>query len=62
VTVLESRESEKGNNDSESSLSEAETEAREEAEVFSFVGTVFLQREQGTLLFCGRGGSLFLTV
>jgi hypothetical protein len=49
VTILELKESEKGNNDSESSLLETETEA--EAVAFS--------RGWGILLVCGRGGSLF---
>jgi hypothetical protein len=64
VTILESKEREKGsNNDSESSLegeTEAGTEAETEAEmVFSFIGAVFSVRRTGD---SGRGGSLFFKV
>jgi hypothetical protein len=56
VTILESKEREKGsNNDSESS-SERETEAGTEAEMeaetaFSFIGAVFSVRRMGDSVF-----------
>jgi hypothetical protein len=65
VTVLESREREKGSNNDLESSSETEMEAGTEAETeaetvtFSFIRTVFLYRGLGTLFFCGRGRSLF---
>jgi hypothetical protein len=64
VTVLESKESEKGNNDSESSLSETEmevgTEAETEAADFSFVETVFSVKRTGDSAFLSQGGTTFL--
>jgi hypothetical protein len=62
MTILESKEREKGsNNDSESSF-ETEMEVGMEAETeaaFSFVGTVFSVKRTGDSVFYGRGGSLF---
>jgi hypothetical protein len=61
VTILESKEREKGsNNDSESS-SEREMEAGMEAEMkaetaFSFIGAVFFCKEDGRLCFSVGGG------
>jgi hypothetical protein len=61
VTILESKEREKGsNNDSESS-SERETEAGTEAETeaetaFSFIGAVFSVRRMGDSVFLWEGG------
>jgi hypothetical protein len=72
VTVLESKESEKGNNDSESSLLETETEAGMEAEmeaeaeaetcswVFTLFGTVFSVKRTGESAFLWEGGITFL--
>jgi hypothetical protein len=60
VTILESKEREKGsNNDSESSL-EREMEAGTEAEMaFSFVGTVFSVKRTGDSVFLWEGGITF---
>jgi hypothetical protein len=62
VTILESRESEKGNNDLESSLSETETEAGTETEAaaFSFVRMVFSVKRTGDSSFLWEGGITFL--
>jgi hypothetical protein len=62
VTVLESKESEKGSNDLESSLLETEMEAGMEAEAaaFSFVGTVFSVKRTGDSSFLWEGGITFL--
>jgi hypothetical protein len=65
VTISESKYSEKGSNDSESSLSETEMEAGMEAEVeaaFSFVRTVFSVKRMGDSAFLWEGGITFLTV
>jgi hypothetical protein len=67
VTILESRDREKGsNNDSESSLEterdvgmEAETEAET---AFSCIGVVFSVKRTGDSVFLWEGGSLFLKV
>jgi hypothetical protein len=62
VTILESKESEKGsNNDSESSLeteTEAGTEAETEAETatFSLIRTVFSVKRMGDSVFLWEGG------
>jgi hypothetical protein len=57
VTILESKEREKGsNNDSESSL-ERETEVGTEAETaFSFIRAVFSVRRMGGSVFLWEGG------
>jgi hypothetical protein len=64
VTVLESREIEKGSNDSESSLFEPEMEVGTEAETaaFSFIGMVFSVKRTGDSSFLWEGGSLFSMV
>jgi hypothetical protein len=62
VTVSESRGSEKGNNDLESSLLETETEVGMEATAFSFVGTVFSVKRMRDSSFLWEGGSLFQMV
>jgi hypothetical protein len=65
VTILESREREKGsNNDSESSLEtemEAGTEAETEAEMvtFSFIRTVFSVKRTGDCFSVGGGDHFF---
>jgi hypothetical protein len=60
VTILESKEREKGNNDSESSSSEAETEVGMEVAAFSCVGTVFTVKRTGDSSFLWEGGITFL--
>jgi hypothetical protein len=61
---LESKEREKGSNDSESSLLETETEVGTEAEVetvaFSVIGTVFSVKRTGDSSFLWEGGITFL--
>jgi hypothetical protein len=67
VTILESKEREKGNNDSESSLEtemevrmEAEKEAETEVETaFSFIRMVFSVRRTGNSVFLWEGGITF---
>jgi hypothetical protein len=65
VTILASKEREKGNNDLESSLLETETEVGTEAEAeaaaFSFVRTVFSVKRMGDSSFLWEGGITFLT-
>jgi hypothetical protein len=60
VTILESKEREKGsNNDLESSL-ERETEVGTEVEMtFSFVGTIFSVKRTGDSVFLWEGGITF---
>jgi hypothetical protein len=62
VTISESKESEKGSNDSESSLLETETEAGMEVEAvaFAFVGMVFSVKRIGDSSFLWEGGITFL--
>jgi hypothetical protein len=61
VTILESKEREKGStNDSQSSL-ERETETETEVETaFSFVGTVFSVKRTGDSVFLWERGITFL--
>jgi hypothetical protein len=59
VAISESKESEKGSNDSESSLSETEMEVEAEVAAFSCVGTVFSVKRTGDSAFLWEGGSLF---
>jgi hypothetical protein len=54
LTISESKESEKGNNDLESSSSETEMEA--ETAAFSFIGTVFSVKRTGDSSFLWEGG------
>jgi hypothetical protein len=67
VTILVSKEREKGRNNDSESLFETETEAGTEAEMeteaaFSVFGAVFSVKRTGDSVFLWEGGSLFSKV